>query len=178
MIALYAHAETPPHGDLAVEAGVIRMHDGLRLHYRLLGDIAALRLPRATATLRTDELWRATCFEVFVRTRVERAYREYNFAPSTQWAAYHFVDYREGMTEIVEAAPTISVGISSNSLDLVATMSLPRRISVAELTLGLSAVVEEKDGTKSYWALAHPLEKPDFHHDDCFALDLEAGDAP
>ena len=38
--------------------------------------------------------------------------------------------------------------------------------------LGLSAVLEEKDGTKSYWALAHPPGAPDFHHPDCFAAQL------
>ena len=39
--------------------------------------------------------------------------------------------------------------------------------------LGLSAVLEEKDGTKSYWALAHPNpEKPDFHDPGCFAAHL------
>src|SRR3546814_3736372 len=32
--------------------------------------------------------------------------------------------------------------------------------------LALSAVIEELDGTKSYWALAHPPGKPDFHHPD------------
>ena len=35
-----------------------------------------------------------------------------------------------------------------------------------------TAVIEEADGTKSYWALAHPSDKPDFHHPDSFALDL------
>jgi hypothetical protein len=29
-----------------------------------------------------------------------------------------------------------------------------------------------EDGTKSYWALAHPQGKPDFHHVDSFALTL------
>jgi hypothetical protein len=39
--------------------------------------------------------------------------------------------------------------------------------------LGLAAILEEQDGTKSYWALAHPdAEKPDFHHPDCFAAQL------
>ena len=33
-----------------------------------------------------------------------------------------------------------------------------------ELAIGLSAILEEEDGTKSYWALAHPPDKPDFHH--------------
>ncbi len=40
--------------------------------------------------------------------------------------------------------------------------------------LALSAVIEETDGTKSYWALRHPPGAPDFHHPDCFALTLEA----
>jgi hypothetical protein len=35
--------------------------------------------------------------------------------------------------------------------------------------LGLSALIEETSGRKSYWALAHPPGKPDFHHADCFA---------
>ena len=43
--------------------------------------------------------------------------------------------------------------------------------------MGLSAVLEETDGTKSYWALAHPPGAPDFHHPDCFALDIPAPDA-
>jgi len=38
--------------------------------------------------------------------------------------------------------------------------------------LGLSAVIEETSGRKSYWALAHPPGKPDFHHTDSFALEL------
>ena len=39
--------------------------------------------------------------------------------------------------------------------------------------LGLSAILEEQDGTKSYWALAHPPgDKPDFHDPACFAAHL------
>jgi hypothetical protein len=38
--------------------------------------------------------------------------------------------------------------------------------------LGLSAVIEDRSGQKSYWALAHPPGRPDFHHEDCFALEL------
>jgi hypothetical protein len=38
--------------------------------------------------------------------------------------------------------------------------------------VGLSAVIEDTSGRKSYWALAHPPGKPDFHHEDCFAHEL------
>jgi hypothetical protein len=33
-------------------------------------------------------------------------------------------------------------------------------------------VIEEVDGGLSYWALAHPPGKPDFHDPNCFALEL------
>jgi len=39
---------------------------------------------------------------------------------------------------------------------------------------GVSAVIEESDGTKSYWALAHPPGEPDFHDADGFVLELSS----
>jgi hypothetical protein len=38
--------------------------------------------------------------------------------------------------------------------------------------IGLAAVIEETHGHKSYWALAHPPGKADFHHSDSFALEF------
>jgi hypothetical protein len=38
--------------------------------------------------------------------------------------------------------------------------------------MGLSAVIEERDGMLSYWALRHAPGKPDFHRRDGFALEL------
>ena len=53
---------------------------------------------------------------------------------------------------------------------LGATIAVPADI---EWQLGLSAILEETDGTKSYWALAHPEgDKPDFHDPVCFAARL------
>jgi hypothetical protein len=37
---------------------------------------------------------------------------------------------------------------------------------------GLAAVIEETSGRRSFWALAHPPGKPDFHHADCFTLEV------
>jgi hypothetical protein len=45
------------------------------------------------------------------------------------------------------------------------------------LQLALSAVVEDEQGLLSYWALKHPPGRPDFHHPDAFALELERPDA-
>ena len=62
----------------------------------------------------------------------------------------------------VQTAPSRYVLQASVELD-----QLPR-----PWRLGLAAVIEEVDGRKSYWALAHPPGKADFHQLDGFALEF------
>jgi len=116
-----------------------------------------------------DGLWQRTCFEAFVR-QGDNAYVEFNLSPSGQWAAYDFDSYRSGMRNREVLAPKITV--ESGPFEVVLTADL----DVADLSgaLALSAVIEETDGTKSYWALAHPPGRPDFHHAACFAAALPA----
>jgi hypothetical protein len=53
-----------------------------------------------------------------------------------------------------------------------AVLTLPRLEEAAIWQLDLAAVIEERGGRISYWALAHPPGKPDFHHSDCFTLEF------
>jgi hypothetical protein len=128
-------------------------------------------LPPMVAAAGADELWRHTCFEAFVRPSADPGYYEFNFSPSTQWAAYRFDSYRSGMRVATEIdAPRIEMRSTAESYTLQAALEFVGLASL--LHLGLSAVLEETNGGKSYWALAHPPGKPDFHHADCFALEL------
>ena len=42
------------------------------------------------------------------------------------------------------------------------------------LQLALAAVIEDHRGRLSYWALEHPVGKPDFHHPDGYTIELRA----
>jgi len=146
---------------------------GLRLRYIAVGNIADLLLSPKAVPERKDELWRTTCFELFVQEGP--AYREFNFAPSTQWAAYRFTGYRDGMALATEIpAPLTDVQTSADTFELKAAVELPGMSNTTRLAI--SAVIEETNGHKSYWALAHPPGKPDFHHADSFTLDLAKTD--
>ena len=127
-------------------------------------------IPEPAEPSRADELWRTTCFEAFLRPLGQPNYREWNFAPSGQWAAYDFSDYRADMAAAeVGAGPYIRMEDNFTWWALGATIAVP---ADTNWELGLSAVIEEKDGTKSYWALAHAAEKPDFHDPGCFTAHL------
>ena len=154
----------------------------LLLRYFVTGNVADLRMPPVTAPTRADGLWRHTCFEAFVRASPGAAYYEFNFAPSTQWAAYRFSGYRSGMHVASGiGAPRIEVRSNGGSYELQASLELDRLQDLPSDTvwrLGLSAVIEETSGRKSYWALVHPPGKADFHHSDCFTHELTAAWRP
>jgi hypothetical protein len=123
-------------------------------------------IPEAAEPARIDDLWQTTCFEAFLRALGENGYREWNFAPSSQWAAYDFTSTRKGRKDAEAADPYIRVEDNFTWWALGASIAVP---ADTNWELGLSAVLEEKDGTKSYWALAHGGDKPDFHDPVCFA---------
>lgn len=159
---------------IAVEAA--RSGHDLTLRYALAGTGEVL-LPAQAKQSRADGLWQHTCFEVFVRTAAGGPYFEFNFSPSTEWAAYRFRDYRIGMEIAGGILPRVEWSTGADSVELHAHLNFA---AVAELTtakiwqLGLSAVIEEQNGRLSYWALSHPAAGPDFHHPDCFVLTLPA----
>ena len=118
-------------------------------------------IPQPVEPDRADDLWQATCFEAFLKNPEASGYREWNFAPSGQWAAYDFTSQRDGRTDADVTAAYIRVEDNLTWWAVGATIAVEADVRWA---LGLSAVLEEKDGSKSYWALAHPSgNKPDFH---------------
>ena len=64
-------------------------------------------IPEAAEPGRTDELWKTTCFEAFLRALGKKAYREWNFAPSGDWASYDFRSMRTGMKKAEAVDPYI-----------------------------------------------------------------------
>ena len=132
-----------------------------------------LRLSRHTSSERRDELWRTTCFELFVAGRGE-PYLEYNFSLSGEWACYRFASYRAGAVRCAIPVPNVHHESSSEWLWFDAAVALPPEFSACDLVVNVTAILESKAGALSHWALAHPAGKPDFHDRSCFLLHLPA----
>ncbi len=172
---LQCHPETASSAVRSIEAGVTRGARLLDVTYVIKGEIERLLMPAPKPPCLAGRLWRHTCCELFVARKGVPAYHEFNYAPSGQWAAYAFARYREGGLLADEAlGPGIRVRRAPGKFELEASLPLDR-LSLARglLMLGLSAVIEDDRGGLSYWALEHPAGKPDFHHRDAFALELD-----
>ncbi len=173
---LHRHPGSPASPVDNIQVLATRLAEGrLSLVFDVAGDLDRLRLPLVDNPQREDGLWRRTCLEAFVRSPQEEGYFEFNFAPSGSWAAYGFSGYRALLGNADVPAPTLKSVRSGSHLGLVVRLDLGGCCEIlpwGEWQAGISAVIEADDGSISYWALAHPPGKPDFHHPDCFALTL------
>lgn len=145
---------------------------GLAVHYRVQADLDRLLLPTPGPPGRTGGLWRHTCFEAFLQPAGEEGYLEFNFSPSGAWAAYGFEGRRQGMRDFeLPGPPRIDCSLGAGQLDL--RVALPAGpLPDGPARLGLSAVVEDRDGALAWWALTHPAGPPDFHDPESFTLQL------
>ncbi len=169
-VALKPHPDAPSDAVTCIEVEVeLRQSGTLALRYFVTGNISKVLLLSPAAPTRADDLWQHSCFEAFLREESDEGYHEFNFAPSSQWAAYRFTDYREGRRPVEVTAPIIGARADAGRYELRATLDWS-----APAQMALSAVIEERTGRKSYWALKHPPGDPDFHHPDCFVLELPA----
>lgn len=170
MFDLVSHPATQPPAGVSVAASARRLAGSvLRFGYRIRG-IEAVRLPPPAASVHTEGLWRATCCEAFVARADEAEYREFNFSPSGAWASYHFAEERVQAEARNLVVPACRCQVFENEWFLFADLAVP--LGLRALHINLAVVVEDHAGSLSYWALAHPGERPDFHRRDGFILVL------
>jgi len=175
---LTSHPNTPCPAIARFAVDVALTAQALELRYIVSGDIETLRIPPRGDAVFTDELWRHTCFELFIANEADSSYLEFNFSPSGAWAAYHFSSYRTGMTPFANIVPPrISITRSNTELQLTSVIALDE-LTLPDRLLGITAVLERESGTLSYWALGHPVGKPDFHSKKGFLLRVNGGQHP
>ena len=172
LLSLVPHPDAPPGPTSEIDVSVERTEALLELHFRVRGNISDLSLPDSGEPgERRDELWKHTCFEAFLAAG-EGGYIEFNFAPSGEWAAYVFTGYRAGMVNALVPKPLIYDDVGDNLYHLWVEVELAELATARPLRLGLSAIIEDTSGAKTYWALKHAPGKPDFHHPDAFASEI------
>lgn len=124
---------------------------------------------------RKNDLWRTTCFELFVKAPVGNPYWEYNLSPNGDWNIYRFTAYRSPLqqeTHITDIA--IATARARGHLTrLQAVLPLPPPLIGKPLAIGISSVIEDTAGNLFYFALQHNGDKPNFHDPSGFVLRFE-----
>jgi hypothetical protein len=154
----------------------------LALHYSLAGKVEdVFLLPTSLNASRKDELWKSTCFEFFLAIKDQPEYWEFNMSPSGDWNVYHMDSYRRiGFREETSIQHLqFNAQQEEDVFGLDTTIDLSPMIGLDQLLeVGITAIVQTKDGNESFWALTHPAPHPDFHLRESFILALEGQTHP
>ena len=171
-LIVYPGGDTPK---IQITGEIDRVENVLSLHYAVHGEIENILLPASTTPTRKDDLWRATCFEFFIALPGCPEYWEFNMSPSSEWNVYRMDAYRQvNMREetiICQLPFEFQKDAGGYLLDI--SVDLNSIIQPKQsLQVGITAIIQTKDESETYWALAHPGIHADFHLRDSFNIEV------
>jgi hypothetical protein len=160
-------AETPPI-DLSVT--VDRRGNFLILRYEMAGTIESILMAEREYPTRQIGLWETTCFECFFGVPGQDLYWEVNLSTAGHWNIFRLDGYRSGLREELAIEElTVLIDRSAFSLETELDLSL-LGLETFELELSVTAVIADKLGGVSYWAVCHGGIEADFHLRDSFVI--------
>jgi hypothetical protein len=164
--------------DLTITGTAHRRKNLFSVHYALAGNLKEIYLPSSvTNPARKDELWRTTCFELFIAVRDSPQYWEFNMSPSGDWNVYAIDAYRQvNMREEtrIQWLP-FQIQKELNGMSLNAEIDLNHILQNEQvIEVGITSVIQLNTKRESYWALVHPQPSADFHLRDSFLLEFPA----
>jgi hypothetical protein len=116
----------------------------------------------------TKDLWKTTCFELFLGSQKSTEYWEWNFSLSGNWACYHFNNYRSGQSEHPELGPTsFEIQHKPGRMHLQISLPIPP-MQQDDFIFSPTAVIETKSGSIGFWAFQHKDSHPNFHLKESF----------
>jgi len=138
------------------------------LTYSICGDISEIIIPVIEyipkSYKRHDELWKTTCFELFLGSKKHRKYIEVNLSSDYKYNIYSFDDYRSNMKEERSMIlKSIKNNIAKQKLTLNYILKSKKVININDLRFNITAVIKYKNQKIEYWAINHNKEKADFH---------------
>jgi len=173
------HFPKPPLSDLTPPnihiSGTIQIKQTtLKIQYRVSGeDVLRILWPEDSSQPEIkDDLWRSTCFEMFMATKFDPGYLEYNFSPSRDWAMFAFTKYRDRKEFGDMPDLHIRNGCIDSKILTEVSFIIDSEYQDKHLDVGMSAIIETVEGDIFYYALAHDGNSPDFHIRNTFMIDI------
>ncbi len=157
-----------PTIDLSVK--VDRQGDFLILRHVMTGAIESILMAEPEVPVRRMRLWETTCFECFFGVPGQDLYWEINLSTAGHWNVFRLDNYRSGLREELSIqALSILVDRSVFSLETELDLSL-LGIQDSEIELSVTAVIADKRGAMSHWAVCHGGIEADFHLRNSFVI--------
>lgn len=152
-----------PHtSDFTVSAELNANNNSSLLKITLTGDISEVSLSESDH----EELWRHTCFELFIRDRHGEGYEEINCSPGGRFSRTYLSSYRNvHSVREFHTAPDIICSRQGDSCEYAICFA---GIDIVQGEIAVAVITADDRGTRRFWGMNHRGDIPDFHHDDNF----------
>ena len=148
--------------NIRLESAVTLEKSSLKVEFKIFGVVEYYIFEKEKSLRRAHELWRATCFELFLANSKKEEYLEINFAPSKAWNVYFLKAYR---AEVEELELLSEAKITNHYREHFYSISFELDgIELDEFdSYNATAILLKKEKVRTFWSLKEMREKPDFH---------------
>jgi len=158
---LVSHREA---SNLRVTTTVHLNQKSIVLGFVIKGELEGYSFPPEAKQRRANELWKATCFELFLANSKHEAYYELNFSSSFSWNLYHLSAYRAELEEVaLLSSPKIEVLSKEDEVQVFFELELEVGFLAQFDRYNVAVVLLNKENKRRFWALKEMREAPDFH---------------
>ena len=117
---------------------------------------------------RANELWKATCFELFISPRESLNYWELNISTSKEWNCYAFDNYKENMREEKNISiPNIEITQKKDTYILSCELNFGiGGVSPEHSNFNLAIILLDTDRVRHFYSINKKNGIVDFHNKD------------
>ena len=155
--------------DISIDFFLELSTNKLHIEFRVTGELDNYIFPQKSNLKRADELWKATCFELFLRNTETEAYYELNFTSSLSWNFSYLNSYRAKVQE-VKGLGQVKIEVFTNDNNFKIFFELETdTFSFNQFNIYNAAVIlKNSNDERTFWSLGLPSKVPDFHDEKGF----------
>ena len=150
--------------DIKIQASFEINDEILTLEFTVTGEIKSYIFNEPCEQTREDELWKKTCFELFIAHKNTPLYYELNISSSTNWNFYRFSDYKTAMKEEKNVSePFIHSYKMQDKYRLSFEFDFYEELIEKELIFNLAVILLDTKGVRHFYSINRQEKTVDFH---------------
>jgi len=150
--------------DIEIKATLEIRDKKIKGSFEITGELEHYLFDKLKKQNRKDELWKRTCFELFLANRDRPNYYELNMSPSSEWNFYHFSDYKKEMKEEKNiSTPSIYLSKTPKGYLFSFEFELYTNILNDNFIFNLAVILLDTQGVRHFYSIHRKEKKVDFH---------------
>jgi len=150
--------------EIEIKATLAIRDKNIKGSFKIAGELENYLFDKPQKQSRKDELWKRTCFELFLANNDKPNYYELNMSPSSEWNFYHFSDYKQEMKEEKNISnPSIHCSKVPKGYLFSFEFELYTNVVEDNFILNLAVILLDRQGIRHFYSIHRRSENVDFH---------------